>query len=461
MPNGELHLDGIIVRSLGYSVGFALALFAGWFHGDSLTHMVLGYSQVIPLMLAMWASSLSFFYFYTLLFNTRGIHRFEGTEVRNHLTVSALVSTLSMAVFLACARIPLPLLGLPAACCVVYLLIARQLARLYAKGKGSSVRFQLIVPVMAATAVPYSLGCYLAQGDPSALVSTGLLVAYFIVFLAFAGVEKRAFVAASLLLVGLVGGATLFLQSAPFWGEMSSVLFMSILIATVSGVFESWRMADDETNKKGDYFLSSSLALVAAIMLFPLIITAGGFSDAAYYAAPLLLLIVMTLWCTKFERLHGKWRITKTVVGFLFLGLLLYDSISAEPYTPADATLVYNAGGLESLAMAMALFGLYGGQVSSAFNEAKRRAPSSVIDAGRLFFKDRLNFFRFIGSVSSMAFCVMYVVQNILAINDVGAIDLSDLMGEYMYIALLCAVFDFILVFFVSDNTLKGDRLNA
>lgn len=55
-----------------------------------------------------------------------------------------------------------------------------------------------------------------------------------------------------------------------------------------------------------------------------------------------------------------------------------------------------------------------------------------------------------------MIFVLMYFVRNLLRLGAVGAVDVFDLMGAYVFIALTCAAFDFVLVFLVSENTLKG-----
>lgn len=460
LGNSEPLLSSIIIKTVGYSVGFALALFVGLLHGDLSCRVLQIDFGVVCFMLSLWASSLPFFYFYCLLFNTGEGGQLKSIVRKNHLTVSGLCSALAMLLFLVLARSLWPLSALPIICFFVYFFFAVSLSKLSDSMETRPVRFKLVVPVLAATALPFCLGTYLSKGRPSAIVSLSFLVIYIVVVLA-GGINfnKRRFVSVSLTLVAVVVCGTLLKSWVPLIvSETSSVLFMSILIAAVSGVFESWRITDCEAAEQNDYFLSSSLALLVSVLLFPMIFLAGGFSNIAYYTVPVFLLVCMTIWCISFERWHGKWKLVKTFIGFLYLFVLVCDSLVAGSLAPADTTLFYNPQSMEALAMSMALFGLYGAQVTGAIDRAKVEHPLSVVDAGRSFFQYRTNYFRFIGYVSSMLFSVMYVVQNLLGIRDIGAVGVSDLMGSYMYLALICAVFDFVLVFFVSEKTLRGGR---
>lgn len=457
------------VKTLGYSGGFVLALLVGY--GISFPASAPFPMQIVLLMASLWASSLPFFYFYCLLFHTESECMLDRKERAGHWIILAIFSLVLWVIFYllaVCAGLPMSQFIFPILCWVVYLVYLGFAIYLMhcSDEKIRGVRFQLVLPVLAATAIPFCAGNYLAGVELPSLLSILVLLAYIVVvfvveFVANIELSKKYFVGVSLLLFALVVLGTVFSQYVPsLAGEMSTILFTSILIAAISAVFESWRIAElkkkEDDVKRGDYFLSSSLALVAAVLLFPLIFLAGSFSNLAYYGVPIFLLVCMAVWCVCFERWNGKWKRIKTRVGFFFLGFLFCDLLVIGELTPADATLLYSSQNSESLALVIALFGLYWNQVIGSINKAKYEEPSLMRKAWRVFFRDRVNYFRTIGCLSSMIFVLMYFVRNLLRLGAVGAVDVFDLMGAYVFIALTCAAFDFVLVFLVSENTLKG-----
>ena len=155
--DGDTLLWPIIIKTLGYSIGYALALLAGLLHGDSSALILHKEPNMVYFILSLWASSLPFFYFYCLKFNA-GEGGFLGDVKRkNHLTISIMISALFTVLFLVLARYPFPLCIMPIISFAAYLIFAVILSKRDISQE-KPVRFQLIVPVLAATALPFCLG---------------------------------------------------------------------------------------------------------------------------------------------------------------------------------------------------------------------------------------------------------------------------------------------------------------